>query len=179
MDLSSLKSVRGAAEEINDMTSKLDVVINNAAVNVQDYRLTREDIEMHFGTNHIGLFLLTNMIMPKLRRAAKESSSPGATRIINMTSAGHRLSPIRFSDYNFCNQVKDLPAGERPPPGLPPSIFDPEIAYSPFLAYGQSKTANILFSVNLSQHLKSQGIISYSVHPGCKFSVGLRNASLY
>jgi hypothetical protein len=82
--------------EINSLTSKLDIVINNAAVNVQDYLPADEGIEMHFGTNHAGLLLFTNMIMAKIRQAAKESSSRGATRIINMTSAGHRLSPIRL-----------------------------------------------------------------------------------
>ena len=169
MDLSSQESVRYAAQEINILTSQLDVVINNAGVNVQDYQLNKERIEMHFGTNHIGLFLLTNLILDKIRNAAKESGLTGSTRIINLTSAGHRLSPIRFSDYNFDRKMKELPIEEQSPPGLPESIFNTHKAYSPFIAYGQSKTANILFSLYLSEYLKAQGIVSYSVHPGCKW----------
>jgi NAD(P)-dependent dehydrogenase (short-subunit alcohol dehydrogenase family) len=64
VDISFLKSVRSTVSEINSLTSKLDMVINNTAVNFQDYLLTDERIEMHFGTNHASLFFLTNMIMP-------------------------------------------------------------------------------------------------------------------
>jgi NAD(P)-dependent dehydrogenase (short-subunit alcohol dehydrogenase family) len=167
VDLSSQASIRRAAQDVKALTPKLDIVINNAGVNVQDYQLNKEGIEMHFGTNHIGLFLLTNLVMENIKKAAEESGVGGSTRIINLTSAGHRLSPIRFSDYNFKLTAEELPAGERPPSGLSDSITNPEVPYSPFIAYGQSKTANILFSLYLTEHLKERGIVSYSVHPGC------------
>jgi NAD(P)-dependent dehydrogenase (short-subunit alcohol dehydrogenase family) len=120
---------------------------------------------MHFGVNHIGLFLLTNLLIPLIRTAAT-TSRKGATRIVNLTSAGHRLSPIRFSDYNF--SIKEIPLDERPPAGLPLSVFNPEKGFSTFVAYAQSKTGNILFSVALEKRLSGGGIRSFAVHPGCK-----------
>ncbi|KAN0115517.1 NAD(P)-binding protein [Hyaloscypha variabilis] len=174
LDLSSQSSIRSAAKELNALTQKLDIVINNAALNVPDYETTQEGIEMHFGTNHVGLFLLTNLILPSVL-AATSSSTPGSTRIVNMTSAGHRLSPIRFSDYNFRKVVGELPVEERPPEGLPKALTDPERPYSPFVAYGQSKTGNILFSVSLTEALGGRGVRSFSVHPGSIWTGLARN----
>jgi len=168
IDLSSQASIRQAAKEIDFMAEKLDILINNAAVNVPNYETTKEGIEMHFGTNHVGLFLLTNLLLPKVIQAAEQSDVKGSTRIVNLTSAGHRLSPIRFTDYNFQKLDKDLEIGEQPPRGLPVALLDPKKSYSPYVAYGQSKTANILFSVSLTEALNSKGILSFSVHPGCK-----------
>lgn len=167
VDLSSQASIRHAAQDVKALAPKLDIVINNAGVNVQDYQPNKDGIEMHFGTNHIGLFLLTNLVMENIKKAAEESGVGGSTRIINLTSAGHRLSPIRFSDYNFKLTAEELPVEERPPLGLSGSIINLEVPYSPFIAYGQSKTANILFSLYLTKRLKKRGIVSYSVHPGC------------
>jgi NAD(P)-dependent dehydrogenase (short-subunit alcohol dehydrogenase family) len=169
LDLSSQSSIRQAAKEISTLTSKLDVIINNAALNMPDYETTKEGIEMHFGVNHIGLFLLTNLLLPSVF-AVSSSSLPGSTRIINLTSAGHRLSPIRFSDYNLRKLDAELAEEERPPRGLPKALLDPEVAYSPFVAYGQSKTGNILFSVSLTEALKEKGVLSFSVHPGCEYA---------
>jgi NAD(P)-dependent dehydrogenase (short-subunit alcohol dehydrogenase family) len=158
IDLSSQASVRKAAEEINNLTPKLDIVINNAAVNVVDRQFTKEGIELHFGTNHIGLFLLTNLVIDKVKAAANKR----VTRVVNVSSEGHRGSPIRFSDYNFDKKV--VLEEEQTPP-LPPAFLDPNgEPYSSFVAYGRSKTANILFSVSL----RGRGITSYAVHPGGK-----------
>jgi len=174
VNLSDQESIRGAAKEINSLTSRINIVINNAAVNVQDYQSTKEGIELHFGTNHIGLFLLTNLIIDSVRNAAKDSPK-GSTRIVNVTSAGHRLSPIRFSDYNFKLPPDEIPESERPPAGLPPNFYDYEQPYSPFIAYGQCKTANILFSLYLNEHLQTEGILSYSTHPGSIWTGLARN----
>jgi len=169
IDLSSQTSIRSAAKEILSLAPKLDILINNAAVNVQTYQETEQGIEMHFGTNHIGLFLLTNLLLPSII-AASTSSKPGETRIVNLTSAGHRLSPVRFSDYNFKKAIEDLPEEERPPPGLPEKLMPGKgETYNTFLAYGQSKTANILFSGSLNKELGERGVRTYAVHPGCKF----------
>ena len=65
--------------------------------------------------------------------------------------------------------MAELPEEERPPNGLPTALMDPEVPYSPFVAYGQSKTGNILFSVGLSEALGANGVRSFSVHPGCEF----------
>jgi NAD(P)-dependent dehydrogenase (short-subunit alcohol dehydrogenase family) len=102
-------------------------------------------VESHFGTNHIGHFLLTNLLLPAL-----EASGSGA-RIINVSSAMYQFSPIRFDDYNFSNGT----------------------AYNAWEAYGQSKTANILFSVALAKKLAKKGIKSYSLHPGVIQATGL------
>lgn len=168
VDLSSQSSVRSAAKEITALTPKLDIIINNAALNVPSYETTQEGIETHFGTNHIGLFLLTNLLLPLILYSTP-SSSVGSKRIINLTSAGHRLSPIRFSDYNFQKSYVDLPEEEQPPKDLPPQFLKREESYNPYVAYGQSKTANILFSVSLNEALGERGVRSYSVHPGCEF----------
>lgn len=165
LNLASQKSVHAAASKIQSLVDRVDTLINNAGMMVLDRETTEEGIEIQFGTNHIGHFLFTNLLMPQLKNAAKVSG-PGLARIVNATSAGHRLSPIRFHDYNF--EGKEVPIDERPPEGLPPMFSPSAEGYNGWLAYGQSKAANILFTVYLSQHLANSGIVSYSVHPGCK-----------
>ncbi|KAJ5628553.1 Short-chain dehydrogenase [Penicillium lividum] len=163
LNLASQKSVREAASNVQGLVDHIDILINNAGMMVINRETTEEGIEIQFGTNHVGHFLFTNLLMAQLKNAAK-ASEPGSTRVINVTSAGHRLSPIRFHDYNF--EGKEVPQDERPPDGLP-AMFNPTAAgYNGWLAYGQSKAANILFTVYLNQHLASAGIVSYSVHPG-------------
>lgn len=165
LDLMSQDSVRNAAAEVAQLTDRLDIIINNAGIMTLKRQLTAEGIEGQFGANHIGHFLLTNLLLPQLLKAAA-SSTPGSTRVVNLTSLGHRLSPIRFHDYNF--DGKDIPPEESPPP-LPPTFTKgADGIYNGYIAYGQGKTANILFSVELNRLLKAKGIISYAVHPGCK-----------
>lgn len=163
VDFSSQKSVREAAKEVDQLVDKIHIFINNAGLMVPEHRFTKEGIEFQFGTNHIGPFLFTNLLMDKMRRATSEAT-PGATRIVNVSSSAHSFSPLRFSDYNFTST--NLPPEERPPSGLPGIIFKPGPVYGGFLSYGQSKTANILMSVYLTHHLRRHGILSYSVHPG-------------
>jgi NAD(P)-dependent dehydrogenase (short-subunit alcohol dehydrogenase family) len=165
LNLASQKSIEAAASKIQSLVDRVDTLINNAGMMVLERETTEEGIEIQFGTNHIGHFLFTNLLVPQLKNAAR-ISGPGSTRIINVTSAGHRLSPIRFHDYNF--EGNEVPSDERPPDGLPPMFTSTVDRYNGWLAYGQSKTANILFTVYLSQHLASSGVVSYSVHPGCK-----------
>lgn len=169
VDLSSFPSIRTAAAQIKTLTPGLDIVINNAAVNPLTRQLTEAGIELHFGINHIGLFLLTNLLLPQIKIATKTNGVNGSTRIVNLTSQGHRMSPIRFCDINFETLARVLPEEERPPRDLPLAFFDSEKPYSPFVAYGQSKTANILFTIYLTEHMRNEGILSYAVHPGCKF----------
>jgi NAD(P)-dependent dehydrogenase (short-subunit alcohol dehydrogenase family) len=166
LDLSSLESVRRGAESINGLVQQIDILINNAAVVTSKHEFTRDGLELQFGTNHVGPFLLTNLLMLKLLKAAQNSPT-GTTRIINVTSQGHIISPIRYSDHTFRKRPEDIPADERPMvrPGV---SFDPPPGetYMPFVAYGQSKTANILMSVYLNQHLSDVGIRSIATHPG-------------
>ena len=174
LDLASQLSIHAAASQIQGLVDRVDILINNAGMMGLDRETTAEGIEIQFGTNHVGHFLFTNLLMPQLKNAAK-LSGPGSTRIVNVTSAGHRLSPIRFSDYNF--EGKEVPPDERPPDGLPPMFSPTAGGYNGWLAYGQSKTANILFTVYLTQHLASSGIVSYSVHPGCKCRLAFNDAN--
>ncbi|KAL2005368.1 hypothetical protein VTN00DRAFT_2579 [Thermoascus crustaceus] len=169
LDLASRKSIQKAASRIRTLLDTINIMINNAGVVVLEQKFTEENIELQFGTNHIGHFLFTNLLLDKIKNAAKNSTSvPGSTRIINVTSAGHRLSPIRFHDYNVTGEV-EIPPEEQPPAGLP-TMFGARSGssrgYNGWLAYGQSKTANVLFSVYLTRWLKDVGVVSYSVHPG-------------
>ncbi|EXJ67994.1 uncharacterized protein A1O5_08609 [Cladophialophora psammophila CBS 110553] len=166
VDLSSFDSIRKGSKIINDLVDRIDILINNAAVVMTTHAFTREGLELQFGTNHIGPFLLTNLLMPKLVRAA-QSSATGSTRVINVTSQGHMISPIRFSDHSFHKRPEEIPAEERPM-SRPGVSFDPPPGetYAPFVAYGQSKTANILMSLYLNQHLSGAGIQSIATHPG-------------
>lgn len=95
VDLGSLQSVRDAAAQVNSWdVLAIDVLVNNAGIMAVDFKLTGDGFESQFATNHLGPFLFTNLIMKKLQ-AAKEP------RVVNVSSDGHRLSPIRFHDYNF------------------------------------------------------------------------------
>jgi NAD(P)-dependent dehydrogenase (short-subunit alcohol dehydrogenase family) len=167
VDLMSQDSVRTAAKEILQLTDRLDLIINNAAIMTQTRQTTPEGIEGQFGANHIGHFLLTNLLVPRIVTSA--ASSPGATRVINLTSLGHRLSPVRFSDYNLERGNDELPEEERSA-SLPPMFAKTaNDGYNGFIAYGQAKTANILFSVGINKKLGRKGVRSYAVHPGCKY----------
>ncbi|KAJ9192644.1 hypothetical protein DTO021D3_2375 [Paecilomyces variotii] len=170
LDLSSQKSVRDAAAEINNTITKIDLLIANAGIMALPTRtLSPDGIELQFATNHIGHFLFTNLIMDKLRKAATLSRTPGSTRVVMLTSNGHRFSPVRFHDYNF--DGKPIPLEEEPGTqamidrGIGAPVFD-EQGYDPFVAYGQSKTANILFALYLRAKLAREGIQAMSVHPG-------------
>lgn len=139
LDLTRFDSIRAAAATINNTVDKIDVLINNAGImGVSEYTLTAEGIQSQFAANHIGHFLLTSLLMPKL-----EAAGHGA-RIVNLSSSGHQLGEVRLDDYNF----------------------DDGKAYDPWAAYGQSKTANILFTVSLAEKLASRGILAFAVHPG-------------
>ncbi len=166
LDLGSQKAIRQAAADVAALTDKLDILINNAGIVVTSRQATPEGIEQQFGTNHIGPFLFTNLLLPLLRKSA-ETNAPGATRIVSLSSAGHRLSPIRFSDYNF--EGKEVPPEEdhfKPLPGAFGNCTAD--GYNGIVTYAQSKTANVLMTVQLQKHLSKQGIAAYSLHPGSK-----------
>ncbi|KAL4942590.1 hypothetical protein BDV06DRAFT_159389 [Aspergillus oleicola] len=154
LDLGSLAAVRQAAEEVNswDDVPRIDVLVNNAGIMGTKFALTPDGYESQFATNHLGHFLFTNLVMGKIIKA-------DMPRVVNVSSDGHRLGPIRWGDYNFRE-------GE---------------TYNKWSAYGQSKTANILMAVSLAEKLGSKGLLAYSLHPGVIFSTslagGLENAN--
>jgi NAD(P)-dependent dehydrogenase (short-subunit alcohol dehydrogenase family) len=135
LDLSSLASVRKAAAEVNSYEENIDVLINNAGVMGNPYTETEDKLESQFGTNHVGHFLLTNLILNKLMA----SPSP---RVVNLTSVGHGIGPVLFDDIGFSGGKK----------------------YDRWHAYGQSKTANILFTKELAK--RHPELVALAVHPG-------------
>ncbi|QUL37774.1 SDR family NAD(P)-dependent oxidoreductase [Erythrobacter sp. JK5] len=135
-DLSSLDSVRACGTEANKRFDKIDMLINNAGVMACPLSHTADGFELQFGTNHIGHFLLTKQLMPLIEAGEDK-------RIVNLSSRGHHIAPANLDDPNFENAP-----------------------YDPWLSYGQSKTANVLFSVGLEQRFGSKGIHAYAVHPG-------------
>ena len=137
MDLASLKSVRACAEQLNNSLDKIDILLNNAGVATCPLQRTEEGLEMQIGTNHFGHFLLTNLLMPLLKKA-----TPGA-RIVNVSSLGHTMGQIYWDDINF----------EKTP-------------YDPLNAYTQSKLANVLFTKELARRGEGSGVSAYSLHPG-------------
>jgi NAD(P)-dependent dehydrogenase (short-subunit alcohol dehydrogenase family) len=146
VDLDSLASVRSVAQTILDdfSVSKIDVIVNNAGIMACPYEKTKDGLEMQFGVNHISHFLLANLLMPKILAAG-----PGA-RIVNISSYGNIMSDIRYEDSGFHD-------GE---------------TYNPWLAYGQSKTANILMAVSLNEKLGTKGVRAYALNPGSQFCSG-------
>lgn len=97
--------------------------------------------------------------------AAQNAARPGSTRIINISGGWHQFSPVRFDDINFSS--KDVPEDQKPDRDYLASFgFEVNGAYSPEVAYSQSKTANTLFSTYLTQHLANAGILSFGVNSG-------------
>lgn len=136
LNLSSLESGRRAAEHVLSRWPRLDILINNAGVMATPFEHTADGFEMQFGTNHLGHFLFTVLLMPALRAGAP-------SRVVALSSIGHRRSDVHFDDLNY---------KVRP--------------YEKWEAYGQSKTANALFAVGLTQLYGSEGITANAVHPG-------------
>jgi NAD(P)-dependent dehydrogenase (short-subunit alcohol dehydrogenase family) len=136
LDLGSLTSVRACAAEMLERHPRLDLLVNNAGVMYTPFDRTEDGFELQFGTNHVGHFLLTNLLVPALLNGAP-------ARVVNLSSGGHVASDILWDDPNY---------EERP--------------YDKFESYGQSKTANILFTIELDRRLASHGVRSYAVHPG-------------
>lgn len=172
LDLSKQKAVRAAAAEFLSWTDvpTLDIIVNSAGVmNIPERTLSEDGIEMHFATNHIGHFLFTCLVMPKLIAAAGRSPK-GATRIVNVSSGSPEFSQMRWSDVNFEKRNGDLPAEEQPLYELHKTWgeTDPEDrSYLPLEGYSQSKVANVLFGIGANRRLyEKYGILSLGLHPG-------------
>jgi NAD(P)-dependent dehydrogenase (short-subunit alcohol dehydrogenase family) len=134
LDLANLKSARTCADELLAAGKRFDVVIANAGVMATPLGHTVDGFETQFGTNHLGHFVLVNRIVPLMGNGS---------RLINLSSAGHRFATVDLDDPNF-----------------------EKTTYAPFVAYGRSKTANILFAVAFDQRHRERGIRAAAVHPG-------------
>jgi len=140
LELTDRDSIRACAEQVQQSVSALHILINNAGVMACPLKRTADGCEFQFGTCHIGHFLLTNLLLPLLIKGAEES---GDARVVNLSSGGHKYGGVDFDDVHWQNRE-----------------------YNKWLAYGQAKTANALFSVGLENRLGEKGVHSYAVHPG-------------
>ena len=141
IDLASNEAVRDFAKKILATEKRLHVLVNNAGIIAPTYRQTSVDgNEITFATNHLGHFLLTNLLLPLMKR-----STPA--RIVNVSSHWFMMwlyqQGFNLEDPNFEYN-----------------------AYSSFTSYSQSKFANILFTYSLHQRIKGTGISTYCLHPG-------------
>ncbi|MBQ74917.1 MAG: short-chain dehydrogenase [Gammaproteobacteria bacterium] len=136
LDLFDLDSVRKCGKEIAENFPKIDILINNAGVMAAPLSRTKEGLEIHLGTNFLGHYVFTKYLINNVIQAAP-------SRIINLTSSAHRLSPYRLDD----------------------PFFEKE-EYHKLTAYGQSKTASVLFALELDRRYKDRGVRTTAVHPG-------------
>ncbi|XP_019855897.1 PREDICTED: retinol dehydrogenase 12-like [Amphimedon queenslandica] len=136
LDLASIASIRQFSEEILQEESHIDTLINNAATVVGSHQLTEDGFEMQFGTNHLGPFLLTNLLLDRIKESAP-------SRIITVSSNASYRGSLNFDDMMWAN-----------------------CKYIPFSAYARSKLANIMFSRELAKRLEGTGVSTYSLHPG-------------
>lgn len=136
LELDKPESIHRFAKEWLSNHQTLDLLINNAGVLGCPLTYTKQGYELQFSTNHLGHFLLTNLVMSALK-------SSGNARVVNLSSSGHYVSEVDFSDIHYINRL-----------------------YTPMQAYGQSKTANIWFSNELDRRFKTDGVRSFALHPG-------------
>jgi NAD(P)-dependent dehydrogenase (short-subunit alcohol dehydrogenase family) len=136
LELGSLAGIRAFAARFLARHPRLDILVNNAGVMACPFAQTADGFEMQFGTNHLGHFLMTCLIAPALVKGAP-------SRVVSLSSRGHRNSPVVFDDIHFERRL-----------------------YDKWLSYGQSKTANVLFAVELDRRLGRAGVHANAVHPG-------------
>ncbi|MCB2075693.1 MAG: SDR family NAD(P)-dependent oxidoreductase [Novosphingobium sp.] len=141
-DLSLMADVARLAREIAGMTDRVDLLLNNAGGMPSHFEMTAEGYEANFAGNHLGPFLLTERLLPLLRKAAGDAPE-GSVRIINTSSdASEMIETLNLDDMQNLD------------------------TYSNGLAYCSSKLANVLHARGLATRLADDGIIAHSLHPG-------------
>jgi NAD(P)-dependent dehydrogenase (short-subunit alcohol dehydrogenase family) len=137
LDLTSLESVRSAAAELRSAHDRIDLLINNAGVMYTPKSTTKDGFEMQFGTNHLGHFALTGLLLDRLLPVE-------GSRVVTVSSLGHRIrAAIHFDDLQW------------------------ERSYSRVGAYGQAKLANLLFTYELQRRLAAGNTtVAVAAHPG-------------
>ncbi|WP_306215602.1 SDR family NAD(P)-dependent oxidoreductase [Actinoplanes sp. RD1] len=146
LDLTSLASVRSAAADLRAAHPRIDLLINNAGVMYTPRQTTADGFELQFGTNHLGHFALTGLLLDRLLPV------PGS-RVVTVSSTGHRIrAAIHFDDLQW------------------------ERSYSRVGAYGQAKLANLMFTYELQRRLAPHGTtIAVAAHPGVSNTELVRN----
>ena len=137
LDLSDPASIDAFAAEVAGVTAKIDILINNAAVMANALSRDLRGYESQFATNHLGHFQMTARLWPLLKAAG------AGTRIVSLSSIGHRIGGVDFDDVHFDRRD-----------------------YNKWQAYGQAKSANALFAIHLDALGKPHGIRAFAVHPG-------------
>ncbi|MEJ2595062.1 MAG: oxidoreductase, partial [bacterium] len=139
LDLMDFASIRRFSEEFLRKYDRLDVLLNNAGIMTTPYFLTKDGLEAQNGTNHFGHFLLTGLLIDRIK------NTPGA-RVVNVSSSAHKQGKMDFDNL----------------------LFEDGKGYSPLKSYGRSKLANLLFSLELQNRFEKQGIdaLAVSAHPG-------------
>ena len=141
-DLALMAETARAATEIAALTDRVDVLVNNAGGMTDRFAVTSEGYEENFAGNHLGPFLLTQRLIPLLKRAAADAPR-GSVRIINVASDASEMIPgLNWDDLQLLTD------------------------FIPGRAYCQAKLANVLFARGLATRLADDGIIAHSVHPG-------------
>ena len=147
MHLDSLESVRKGAEDFKQKSGgKLNILINNAGVMAAPYGTTKDGFETQVGVNHFAHFLLFQLVKPLLLETAKKEGT--TSRVINLSSAGHRMGTIQFSSKDELDKWNN---GEN---------------FHKWASYGQAKTANIYMANSIDRKYGSQNLLGLSVHPG-------------
>ena len=141
-DLAIMSETRDIAKKIATLTDRVDALLNNAGGLTAVLKMTPEGNENTFASNHLGHFLLTQSLLPLLKKSAKHSE-PGATRIVNVSSLAHQQA--RPFDWDDVQSLKNFYSGT---------------------AYCQVKLANILFTRELAKRLSEYGIVAHAMHPG-------------
>ena len=145
LDLASLRSIRAFAEDINKNEARLDILVNNAGVMYpKEFTKTEDGFELTMGVNHLGHFLLTNLLVDLLKKSAP-------SRVVVVSSLSH------------LEGIKKI-AGEKL--GLNYNKMTSNISYGGTYAYEESKLANVLFARELARRLKGTGVTANSLHPG-------------
>ena len=148
-DLSSFTQIKDAALEYKSLNRPIDVLLNNAGIMNTERRVTEDGIEEVFAVNHLAYFLLTNLLIDEILKSTLK-------RVVNVSSDAHRfLKSINFEDLQS------------------------EKGFKMFVAYGQSKLANILFTKKLSSLYEKEGLTTNCLHPGfVSTSIGAQNENL-
>jgi NAD(P)-dependent dehydrogenase (short-subunit alcohol dehydrogenase family) len=167
VDFGSMKSVREAAAKVTAYPEPtIDIFIHNAGLMDlrQEHRKTIDGIDEHLAVNFVGGFLFTNLILNKIIEAG---SIKDDARIVIVASSASPISPVRFHDLNVDKAAADVPEEELPNLAVLQQFGIPtDKTYIPWVAYGQSKTAAILFAVQLGELLTGKGVTVNSLHPG-------------
>ena len=139
LDLADLKSIRNFVELFKQKHTQLDILINNAGIMMVPYGLTKDGFENQIGTNHLGHFALTGLLLDELKNTPK-------SRVVSVTSMAHKAGSMDFNNL----------------------LFNKGVGYTPFKAYGRSKLCNLLLTYELQRFFETNKIDSSALvaHPG-------------